>query len=582
MSDVLKTQRSFARKAKANPEHRFEDMYHLLYRTEWITTALDNVLSNDGAKTPGVDGVKKANLKTVEEQFEFINQLRESLRNGEFTPTPVKRVWIPKPGKKEKRGLGIPTMADRVVQEMLRMLLEPIWESDFLDCSNGFRPGRRTMDCIAVFWAHATSLQKYYWVLEGDIRKCFDRINHVTLMKLVAKRIADPRILTLIEKFLKAGLLEEGIFHETEAGTPQGGVLSPLLANIYLNELDQWWWRKYGSKTHNEKRKNRNKGRTNAILTRYADDFCILCNGYKEEVEALREELKKFLWDELHLELSEEKTRVTHMDDGLDFLGYHIQRYTPNDNRPWVRITPSRESVHRFAEKLKKLTRYNTTFMPVTEKLRMLNRLIKGWGNYYRHVNFSTDAAKLDWWINERVLIWLMRKHKGLGVRAVLDMYKVREKFGKYDRWNFGTKDGEGKMIYVSKLTDIRLGRYRLKARSNPYLCEELTEPATATLLETPFSQSVQANFSPEKTAWLELRQAVVERDNFRCVRCGSDVPPFHVHHITARKDEGKDEMENLETLCNQCHIQTESYGRNKRDEKFEGKLDEGKLSCPV
>jgi RNA-directed DNA polymerase len=401
-------------------------------------------------------------------------------------------------------------------------------------------------------------------------------------MKLVSKRVADPRVLKLIEQFLKAGLLEEGIFHETEAGTPQGGVLSPLLANIYLNELDQWWWRNYGSKTHNEKRKNRNKGKTNAILTRYADDFCILCNGGKEDAEALRDELKKFLWDELHLELSEEKTHVTHIDDGLDFLGFHIQRYTPKDNLPWVRIAPSQENVKRFTEKLKKLTRYNTTFMPVTEKLRVLNRLIRGWGNYYRNVNFALDAAQLDWWINKRVLTWLMCKHKGLGVRAILDIYKVREKFGTHNRWNFGTKDGEGKMIYVSKLTDIRLGRYRPKHRPNPYLCEELADTIAPTPLETPFTQSVPTNFSPEKTDWLELRQKVLERDNFRCVRCGSTTPPFQTHHITARKDEGKDEMENLETLCNQCHIQTESYGRNKRDEKFEGKLDEGKLSCPV
>ncbi len=279
MSDVPKIQRSFARKAEADPEHRFEDLYHLLCRPEWITTALDSVLANSGARTAGVDGVSKASLKTDEERIQFISQLRESLKTGKYIPTPVKRVWIPKPGKTEKRGLGIPTIADRVVQEMLRMLMEPIWESDFLDCSHGFRPGHRTMDCIAVFWAHANQLQKYYWVIEGDIRKCFDRIHHAKLMELVSKRVADRRILNLVEQFLKAGLLEDGIFQETEAGTPQGGILSPLLANIYLNELDQWWWCNYGSKTHNEKRKRRTSGRTNAILTRYADDFCILCNG---------------------------------------------------------------------------------------------------------------------------------------------------------------------------------------------------------------------------------------------------------------------------------------------------------------
>lgn len=564
MSDVQKIQRGFARKAEAEPEHRFEDVYHLLCRQEWIMTALESVLANSGARTAGVDGFSKANLKTDEERILFVSQLKESLKTGQYVPTPVKRVWIPKPGKKEKRGLGIPTIADRVVQEMLRMLFEPIWESDFLDCSNGFRPRRRTMDCIAVFWGHANQLQKYYWVIEGDIRKCFDRINHAKLMELVAKRVADRRILGLVEQFLKAGLLEEGIFHETEAGTPQGGILSPLLANIYLNELDQWWWRNYGSKSHNEKRKNRNRGRTNAILTRYADDFCILCNGGREETERLRDELKKYLWEELHLELSEEKTHITHIDDGVNFLGYHIQRYTPNDNRPWIRITPTQENVKRFSEKIKMLTRYNTTFMPVAEKLQVLNRLIKGWGYYYRNVNFGDEAAKLDWWINHRVLTWLMCKHKGLGVRKVLDMYKVREKFGTHNRWNFGTKDQDGKMIHVSKLTDIRLRRYLAKNRPNPYLKEELVALIPQTMMENPFDETGQVNFSAKKTDWLETRLAVLERDNYRCVHCGSTASPRYVHHIVARKDGGKEEMENLETFCYQCHIQTDSYGRNK------------------
>jgi RNA-directed DNA polymerase len=173
--DVRKTQTSFARKAKAEPEHKFQDLWHLLTRNDWIRSALTKTLANDGSKTPGIDGVNKSSLKDEEKQAKFIESLKTELRNGSYRPTPVKRTWIPKPGKTEKRPLGIPTIKDRVVQEMLRMMMEPIWESDFLNCSNGFRPGRRTMDCIYVMYSRIHSRNKFYWVIEGDIRKCFDR-----------------------------------------------------------------------------------------------------------------------------------------------------------------------------------------------------------------------------------------------------------------------------------------------------------------------------------------------------------------------------------------------------------------------
>jgi len=174
MSDILKVQQSFARKAKAIAEHRFGDLYHLLTREEWLAQALKHVLSNKGAKTPGIDGISKKDLETQTQQTNFIAQLQTDLKSGNYQPMPVRRAWVPKPGKDEKRGLGIPTLRDRVVQEMLRMLMEPIWESDFLPCSNGFRPQRRTMDCIRTFYSNVHTRTKYFWAIEGDIRKCFD------------------------------------------------------------------------------------------------------------------------------------------------------------------------------------------------------------------------------------------------------------------------------------------------------------------------------------------------------------------------------------------------------------------------
>jgi RNA-directed DNA polymerase len=173
--DIRKTQRSFARKAQAEPEHRFQDLWHLLSREDWMWEALNVVLANQGARTPGTDGMSKEDLKTETQKAGFIQSLREQLRSGTYLPSPVRRIWIPKPGKQEKRPLGIPAIRDRVVQELLRMLMEPIWENDFLKCSHGFRPGHRTMDCIRECYNRIQPQSKFYWIIEGDIRKCFDR-----------------------------------------------------------------------------------------------------------------------------------------------------------------------------------------------------------------------------------------------------------------------------------------------------------------------------------------------------------------------------------------------------------------------
>jgi group II intron reverse transcriptase/maturase len=238
------------------------------------------------------------------------------------------------------------------------------------------------------------------------------------------KRIADQRILKLIEAFLKAGVMEGALFQESIDGTPQGGIISPLLANIYLHELDKWWWEKFGKLNLKEKWKRREKGLGNAVLIRYADDFIILWNGTKKAALELQQELKQFLWEELKLELNEEKTHVTYLTDGIEFLGFHIELKFPTDNKPWLRVTPTRDNVKRFRAKIKALTKRGTTFATVEQRIKGLNRIIRGWGNYYRHISFTEDAKKLDFWINERVLIWLKNKHNGIGVRRILNQYK--------------------------------------------------------------------------------------------------------------------------------------------------------------
>lgn len=556
MDNIRKTQRSFARKAEAQKEHQFGDLYHLIGRRDWIETALNAVLSNSGSRTAGLDGVSKKDLETLEQRENFIAALQVELKSHSFKPSPVRRVWIPKPGKNEMRGLGIPTIKDRVIQELLRMLLEPIWESDFLRCSHGFRPGHRTMDCIAAFYSNINTLHKYYWIIEGDIRKCFDRIHHDILLKLIRRRIADNRIIGLVNAFLKAGVMDSGLFEDTPEGTPQGGILSPLLANIYLHELDRWWWRKFREITQWKRNQRRNKKQGLATLVRYADDFVVLWNGTHQDALALRDELKHFLWEELRLELSEEKTHVTHVIDGFDFLGFHIRWETPNGKRPWLRVTPTQKNMERFRAKIKTMTKRGSTLLTPELKIKTLNRVLRGWGNYYRHVSFTHDAKELDWWVNQRVLIWLENKHQKLGVRKILEQYKLREVTPRYNRWNFGVKDSNGETVFIAKMQDIPLRPYPNKSFTNPYLSEDETT-ISATSVESPFLTPRMGNVNQDSLAWLEAQAAVKERDEYRCVQCGKSNVPLEVHHLQARREGGTDDLENLITLCEECHTKT-------------------------
>ena len=300
MLDIAQKQKNLALKAKERPKERIGGLYSLISQKEWIIQSLWNVLQNSGAKTEGVDGkVKETYYDTARQSptpqgIKLVEEICRELNENLYKPQPVKRIYIPKANGK-MRPIGIPIIKDRVVQEAIRMVLEPIYESDFLGCSYGFRPNRNTMDAISNCYRMMNIRPKYYWVIEGDIKGCFDNIDHKILMKLIKNRIADRKLTDTIYKCLKAGYQEgNGQICKPNVGTPQGGIISPLLANIYLYEMDKWWEQNYHL-SKNKRTTRRKRGLGNFYLIRYADDFIILSNGKKEEVYRFKEELFNFL-----------------------------------------------------------------------------------------------------------------------------------------------------------------------------------------------------------------------------------------------------------------------------------------------
>src|SRR6266702_648205 len=323
---VLKIQTKLHRWASGEPHHRFDDLFNLVADPCFLLVAWDRVRGNKGARTAGVDGQTAVSIQAGQGVGEFLDGLRASLKDRSFRPLPVRERMIPKAGGKLRR-LGIATITDRVVQASLKLVLEPIFEADFLPCSYGFRPNRRAHDAVAEV-RHLTS-KKYEWIVEGDIKACFDEISHPALMSRVRARVGDKRVLGLVKAFLKAGILsKDGLLRDNDTGTPQGSILSPLLSNVALSVLDEHIAQAPGGPgaDRNQRRRRQRRGLPNYRLCPYADDWCLLVFGTKAHAEALREEIAGVL-STMGLRLSQAKTLITHIDQGLDFLGWHIQRH---------------------------------------------------------------------------------------------------------------------------------------------------------------------------------------------------------------------------------------------------------------
>jgi RNA-directed DNA polymerase len=409
---VREIQAKLHRWARDDPHRRFDDLFNLVADPAFLLVAWDRVRGNKGARTAGADGQTVYYVETVRGVEGFLDELRSQLRDRSFRPLPVRERMIPKAGGKLRR-LGIAAVRDRVVQASLKLVLEPIFEADFLPCSYGFRPNRRTHDAVAEV-RHLTS-HSYEWIVEGDITACFDEISHPALMDRVRVRVGDKRVLALVKAFLKAGILgEDRVLRATDTGTPQGSILSPLLSNVALSVLDEHIAQAPGGPAASRypRAKRRAQGLPNYRLIRYADDWCLVISGTKADAETLREEIAGVL-STMGLRLSQDKTLITHIDEGLVFLGWRIQRHRKRGtNRSYVYTYPARKAVRAVTGKVKTLCRRMDTNQPLEVLLLPLNRLLRGWCAHFRPGVSSATFAYLSAYTWARVIGWLRRKHR--------------------------------------------------------------------------------------------------------------------------------------------------------------------------
>jgi RNA-directed DNA polymerase len=378
--------------AKRSHGRRFHALYDRICRSDVLAEAWKLVKTNRGAA--GIDG---ESLSMIEQGGveEFLLELQRRLRSGRYWPQPVKRQYIPKPDGTQ-RPLGIPTVRDRVVQAAAKLVVEPIFEADFKDCSYGFRPKRSATDALEVI--RLVGGRGHRYVVEMDIKAFFDSIDHGKLMALVARRVSDPKVKKLLRQWLRAGVMEEGVVRGTALGSPQGGVISPLLANIYLNALDGIW-----------ERQCRHLG----VLVRYADDAVVLCRTRADAEETLRR--LGIIMERLSLKLHPDKTRIVELGlgkEGFVFLGCYLRIVLSRfKKREYLFRWPSPKAISSIRGRIRELThrRRWAGLKDIRQAVEVLNPTLRGWGNYFCTGNASWKFQQVDRYVNQRLVRLLPR-----------------------------------------------------------------------------------------------------------------------------------------------------------------------------
>ena len=401
---VRELQRTLYRAAKADPARRFHALYDKVSRRDVLERAWELVRANKGAA-----GIDRQTIADVERYgiAKLLDELAVDLREGRWRPLPARRVFIPKPGREELRPLSIPAVRDRIVQTAVKLVIEPVFEADFLPCSFGFRPKRSQHDALQVLIDQSWKGRR--WVLESDIANCFEAIPRSGLMAAVEERVSDRNLLKLLRAMLRAGVMADGAVHRDVTGTPQGGVISPVLCNVYLHRLDRQWTE-----------------RGTGVLVRFADDLVVMCHS-KREAEAALNALRSIL-TELGLEPKAAKTRIVYLQEegeGLDFLGFHHRRVRGEHRYRHLRFLarwPSREAMQRARNRIREITDSKRLRDPVEVIVQELNRFLRGWANYFRYGNSRLHFTRITTYALRRLALFVAKRHKrksGYGMSVV-------------------------------------------------------------------------------------------------------------------------------------------------------------------
>jgi RNA-directed DNA polymerase len=478
--------------------------------------------TNKGKRSAGVD---KLVVKTPKSRGLLVDILTKFIP---WKPYPTKRVYIPK-SNGAKRPLGIPSIIDRCLQAIVKNALEPFWEAKFEGISYGFRPGRSQHDAIGKIYLIACPHRAKKWVVDADIKGCFDNINHEHLMKAIGNFPSRK----LIHQWLKAGHMEDGAFYDSEAGTPQGGIISPLLANISLHGMEKALGVKFN---------NRGESVGNRQIVRYADDFVVFCKT-KEDAEKTVVILESWL-QERGLNLSKEKTRITHLSEGFDFLGFNIRQYKVNNTETgWkLLIKPSTEALQRIRDKLRQ-TWLNCKGHSVKAVINKLNPIVRGQANYYRIGVSSKAFSGLDDFMFKRETRYANWMHPKKNNEWKKHRYWGKLNLDREDRWVFGDKRS-GQYLFKFSWFDIQ--RHELvKGASSP---------------DDPELKNYWGNRNRKKSdAYTPSIQKVAIKQNCICPVCGQSLfndEEIHVHHIIPKKKGGNNKYSNLQVLHLYCHQQ--------------------------